>query len=120
MVKPLILTVLFPLMFISFFMIKSSSKSSFKPNSSSISSVLDPMLVNTPSMIAFVQPFLTILVDARSPRSKPIASINNDLPAPVSPVIAVKPSLKSILMLSIMAKFLTVKLSNIFFTYNFL
>jgi len=67
------------------------SSSSKRSNSSNKSLVWRLNSQKTPSILAFCSPLLIILTDARSPSNKPIASISNDLPAPVSPVIAVNP-----------------------------
>ena len=57
-------------------------------------------------MIALLRPERTKAVSARLPSARLTASMTTDLPAPVSPVIMLSPSLKSISTFSMMAKFL--------------
>ena len=101
---PLILIVLLPFSLISRLIIISLSATSI-PNSSRIEVIFSSQPAKTPSTIAFFAPTLIIEVEALSPNNNPIASMIIDLPAPVSPVKTVKPSEKSIIKLSIIAKF---------------
>ena len=70
------------------------------------------LLSKTPWTIAFSSPCLIISEAALSPKRRPIQSMIKLLPAPVSPVKTVKPSLKSISISSIIAKFCTFNFIN--------
>ena len=68
-----------------------------------LSILLFPFTSNIPSTIDLAAPLRTTSVEALSPSSRPIASINIDLPAPVSPVIIFNPLPNSTRMFSIRA-----------------
>ena len=70
------------------------------------------LLSKTPCTIAFSSPCLIISEAALSPKSRPMQSMIKLLPAPVSPVKTVKPSLKSISISSMIAKFCTFNFIN--------
>ena len=70
------------------------------------------LLSKTPWTIAFSSPCLIISEAALSPKRRPIQSMIKLLPAPVSPVKTVRPSLKSISISSIIAKFWTFNFIN--------
>ena len=69
-------------------------------------------IASTKVLSAFV---LIISLENFPPKTKSIASINIDLPAPVSPDNILKPSLNSILTSSIRAKFLIFNCINILY-----
>ena len=73
------------------------------------------------SIKAISEPDLIIEAEVLSPSEKLSASIIIDFPAPVSPVITVKPGLNDISILSIIAKFLILSRVRliVLFTYKF-
>ena len=68
---------------------------------------------NVPSMIAFSSPVRTIDACDLSPQTMRSAFIKTDLPAPVSPVIAVKPSWNGTLASAMSVKLFIVSCFNI-------
>ena len=93
-------------------MVRDTSMMSSGCSISNLSSRAPSLLLlnlNVPTMTALSSPLRTSSEFALSPSKRSIESIIRDLPAPVSPVSTVKPSLNEISASSIMAKFLTDK-----------
>ncbi len=76
--------------------INNSSPSTSPPNSSTWAVVAASGLVKTPSTRAWSAPSRTALGSERAPSSRPIPVTIMVLPAPVSPVTAVRPGSSSI------------------------